>query len=1382
RYQQFIRFSLGTMEQLPDETIEFLNNEGNEEILGMIRARALVDGADELAAIAGNKAEVKKTSAAEFIEKYGAAKEKLKTVNRLLNHAAEKKKAETTEAEKLAEEYHLKFDTSTNRLDTTVADALDSLNKYGLDTKWMHIAMCYTPTEDTPENVKDDMKNKGVKPLLDMILALKENELDSLRFSKNQNIESDDYWKNRCLLGVLNDSSGGFLSLVKKFDIELSEEQIAHINAVSFLAQGLLPDYKAHDSMLVNPEDILLNEAGLEAHAQWLLVDFFKEQGADGRELSERARTFRGKCKGVKLEHRIMVRDLEYKPEVLREGDTYQTLIRMITNIYTTNAGHISDNESLAEKYRQRKERANNENMGEPLQEELKRQRALFAGNGEEEARLGLKIREDDRTKAYDFALGKKWSNTFEGNLMETAKFDKFKDILLPVERDLNGSVKDAFKDNYNKNNEILRGMLSADEAERNKAVAALGKQILDIKLEPEFYTLENLTQNYIEVRKTLKRIEAFKLLHKEYRDIFEGEDFNDEEREYIRNNFIENEALSGVSEMVEKTGLRLGIRANGTILDAPKDKTTKEDKLSWGNDFALQQGHRITVLDETVIPEALKAKAQRQKDYEERKEELKPITYIYDKLLAKKAKTVRSRYDKVRQLKAQGKLSEEELRNKAQNIIHDTNKLLDEIDAQIESAKQLMDCIYNKGDYKKLSDKAKVFAADNGFEILSEEETQEARENLDKKWMEDKFTFTNMDDVKLRVYVNGWLKDRSGQLSEDQRKRWNDRFYDDAGGFYDLRCFQNFLRPVKRDALGRPLKGYEENDRLNDQDIEDFISGDSARMFKVMKGIGQRIAKIELPRENLTWDYLEKNFKDIFENVRLCFDFQNMYLGFEDFFESDVFTEEEQDKMRHNITEISDIANMSLSQYLVAKGIGAEIHPVNGRSIKQQAEQQIATQKGIIDMQAGLFEEIGKFNANYALAYQENGDKVRALSKLQAQQRGMQRAFLAERKALDAQIKRCIADRDNELLRDEDKQDKEKLARYEENLKQFKQRRAELDSLKNTAEKRIAVLKQAKKVFCENSDGEGLNQKELKIFAENFKIEIPAERSFNEIRSDFLETTIEVIKDERFEKDIKADKKARAQGAYKRKLDNEKLEAANGAGFVVMERQAGGELKEKAKAQGNKEAKAAKRQFVTDKELEALFFQVKVKKDAYKLISKKPKAGGANAKELAKRKKAQKDAMVYEANKEAVDVLLEEIEDALEAKDNALEVINNAEAKKNAPGAEGAAAANNAAEAEKEAVEQAQTQVERSMLKATRYTELIRFAFGLQNELSKETLREIIDNKETKIFTEILVNRVLNDESLNEWNNKSLTHYKKFLKWDHERRGEESNEVIEEE
>ena len=84
-------------------------------------------------------------------------------------------------------------------------------------------------------------------------------------------------------------------------------------------------------------------------------------------------------------------------------------------------------------------------------------------------------------------------------------------------------------------------------------------------------------------------------------------------------------------------------------------------------------------------------------------------------------------------------------------------------------------------------------------------------------------------------------------------------------------------------------------------------------------------------------------------------------------------------------------------------------------------------------------------------------------------------------------------------------------------------------------------------------------------------------------------------------------------------------------------------------------------------------------------------------------------------------------------------------------------------------------------MAKAARYVELIRFALGSQNELSKESLDDLVDNGELDIYAEILTNRILNDKEISGWEN-SMLHFKKLLNWDHLRRGEKSNELLPEE
>ena len=519
-------------------------------------------------------------------------------------------------------------------------------------------------------------------------------------------------------------------------------------------------------------------------------------------------------------------------------------------------------------------------------------------------------------------------------------------------------------------------------------------------------------------VRDLCKKASAFQLFHEEFRDIFEGEAFSNAEREYLERNFLENEALDKVSEMVDNVAQRLGISPDGTIMKAPAEKKTRAEKQEWGNDFALEKSRLMEETYEKTIPELLKAKEQKEKEADAKPKEFKAASELYGRLLGKISKIERTRYDKEKNIRYQKGLSIDQIRERILTLALDSSKAFDRVDHELTLTKQLMDCISNKGDFKALSNEAKVFAADNGFELLDEKEVNEARLREEQRWMEENFTFTDVKDVKIRLYVNKWNNEREGQLSEDQQERWNERFHAKAGGFYDIRCFQHMLRPVRKDASGALLKGYEENEKLNDKDIEDFISGDSEKMFRVMHDIGARIAKIELPEEKLTWEYLEEHFEELYEKFQLVFEFENMYNDFADFFESDAFTQKEQDSIRHLMKETRSTYIQEVSQFLTAKGFGQQVKPMDGKTVKEQSEKIIETAKLMFEAISAEDEEAIKDEEKIKLKYQEKGDEVRALSRLWAGQKGMLRDYHMEVRLIDQEIKSMTQAKDQERQR----------------------------------------------------------------------------------------------------------------------------------------------------------------------------------------------------------------------------------------------------------------------------------------------------------------------------------------------------------------------------
>ncbi|MBO6137921.1 MAG: hypothetical protein J6O71_04835, partial [Lachnospiraceae bacterium] len=154
RYQQYISFALGQRETLHPNTIEFLGKEGMDDLLELVRIRTLVDASDEAIAIAKGEANVKKRTAAEFMDMYADAKQKAAHTKELLDRAYTGRNEAVDKGVELAEKYRLKPTTSTSRLSGMLLDGAGTFKEYGWDVEWIHLAVSYEPTEYTPEFIK----------------------------------------------------------------------------------------------------------------------------------------------------------------------------------------------------------------------------------------------------------------------------------------------------------------------------------------------------------------------------------------------------------------------------------------------------------------------------------------------------------------------------------------------------------------------------------------------------------------------------------------------------------------------------------------------------------------------------------------------------------------------------------------------------------------------------------------------------------------------------------------------------------------------------------------------------------------------------------------------------------------------------------------------------------------------------------------------------------------------------------------------------------------------------------------------------------------------------------------------------------------------------
>ena len=213
----------------------------------------------------------------------------------------------------------------------------------------------------------------------------------------------------------------------------------------------------------------------------------------------------------------------------------------------------------------------------------------------------------------------------------------------------------------------------------------------------------------------------------------------------------------------------------------------------------------------------------------------------------------------------------------------------------------------YNKylsGDMVKGKDEIEEYKGEKSKHLKAKDDSASADEFAkEKELMLEYFPDAQDAEVRTRLLMKETKRLTETALSDSQKKVWAKHFGDASQGAGDLRSFSYLLRPVKYDLQGVPTEESRDAFFKNQRDIEDYMSGDVKRRNRVLRRIGKEIAAIKITDEMLTYDYLKKNHEKLYPVIILVHNFQNIWKEYPDFFESDVFTQEERDSIRQNVT-----------------------------------------------------------------------------------------------------------------------------------------------------------------------------------------------------------------------------------------------------------------------------------------------------------------------------------------------------------------------------------------------------------------------------------------------------------------------------------------------
>ena len=1021
-YREFIDLVTGKRATVSKQTADFLNGEGRKDMMEIISFKALGDCVEETIVanervkalnrieelrkdhspeaneerqklendLANNLTFVKMPADA-FIAKYREyrqAKSDAAQIKEYMKMAKQNRDEVFEKAREQAEEYNKDpnapvLQKHTDRISMSISDPLK---------KWKNLenftmVMQYAPTEHTPEEFRKKMIEENLMPLLKELLAMTPANIEKLRLPENPDIKSEEYWKNRSLVYIGMDMNT-YLDNLRSWGVQLTEEQVVQLKTYGKVTEGMVTNYEKYDILLEDPHSVLVKgNQKLYDVAEELspnVLQNWNDHVPPTGEVEIAFQQYRDCGIEIDTEH---VRNPKHKEEKVPEYLDF--LVGQVQTQKMAALGADEDINTLFERHKKvmQKDVAKYRTVQDPLKDLMPAE----YGELQEKARIRLKLNAkelDNRVSANDPGF---WEARYGKDEKSKKLFKSFKKVLRRIEYDANGAPKDEYRAAWYQNKRDIDDMLSGDEKVRNQALIRIGKEMAEFTFSEEMLDDKVLfgfgNEKHWELREQLSRLQGFMELYKEYESVFEGEGLTAQEKEKLHLNITGNPVLSKLFKCLDLITPTVGAYSDGKDIEIPAEHKTAEAKKEYLRNFMtdkLNQGKK-------VFNEEVKSAAQAQKTR---------TGYVTDK---------RGEYDKLNLF-----LEKLDIENQKEldriNAIKDAKEKNKAVEAYSTKYANYLTCSENLKIFIKtldsslLTDEAKVFASQNGIELFTPEEIEQAEFNLEKRDMTENFIYTNDEDVRTRVMIKRSFNKTDDALSSEQMRAWRKKY--GSSGIIDVRSFLLLLEPVKKDIFGNVLPGYEEADEQNQWLYDNFMTGEPKKMQNTLYQIAQKVLKLEFTPEQITAEYFAAHKEEVILKHVTRFAFMNFYATYRDFFESDVFTEEERDKLRLTMDDCGtlDAQTMLVNQNIIRLGVqdGSDANPPeDGLDIPRWARQMKKQAEDFLKEVPAMMEAGNRVQEKIDEGYFFHAEKNRKLARLAAGSKGKHRELSLKKSAL---------------------------------------------------------------------------------------------------------------------------------------------------------------------------------------------------------------------------------------------------------------------------------------------------------------------------------------------------------------------------------------------
>ncbi|MCR5774010.1 MAG: hypothetical protein K6G42_02880 [Lachnospiraceae bacterium] len=999
QYTNYLYFLDGHPEFATKELSEFLVREKHEDLLEPIKFRAELNCIEEGLFINqrikekapyNKKIKAPQITMEQFYEKkkiYEEGKAKSEGFKKLEDAASAKMEAAKQKAKIFAKENHLVKNES--RFATCFCDPKGEFIKTDEDYMYVCLASAYKPTDATPKEVRKIIAEKGIKPYVDMILSIKNDQFKDYDLGNGADYNAEDYFRKKTIIQLGMDM-GSVLNTMNKFDYSVSDDDYVKLKAFGVLDQGFATSLSNYEKLTKYPIFNLLAKDGRLTQDPNEIYDnvFFEAHNNRDAISNPEVKAYTDKYSREKLGYEV-----DYiRPQMgeAASADISALMAEHINALRVLQSVRGKENADLEAEYKKaeaqiRKSlKTEKQMLDSEFESEKAEMKVYFPNATDDMARTRFALKK--QIKNHDLRMTDeqitRWKRAFnlKSSSSGAADIRSFKCLLKPVERDTNNkAVKSEYLNNYLENQQDINDYLAGGES-RKRVVKKFALDILDLGITREHMTKDYIDKNILEMNDKSVKLNSFLNIAKEFEDFLESDEFTEDQRDRFRMIFTYSQYLPILNQVVGVTRESYGLDQQGNQLENKSLKTNAE-KARW-------QAEKIQTLQElqegsyTLLGEKLKAQDEMENKFNNSSKEIKDRVRNLSKIHAvihhnnmdhnARVMQFREKYDseKKKQDERWKKYNAETDPAKRAELKREWNTgtiKLNELYVQYGFDNNSTTNIWDKDDgpsgelvkyslglitADKLSDKAKIFADDNGIAMFTAEEIKQARFADDKANITGKFGDVSDEVINTRLKIHDWHDGFINAFSREERKRYEKVYGSKAFSSEDIRSFSKLFLPVKRDALGNVLPGYEENAKKNTETIESYMSGDQEKKNTVLKEMAEEVLKLDLSPEVFTEEYFLEHTEEVLRIHARLFNFSNFYMGHLDFYTGDAFSDEQKAKLNRwvggntslTMSMVSQINALLQKQFISANG--QDLQDFNSITDRNRREASIAKLK----------------------------------------------------------------------------------------------------------------------------------------------------------------------------------------------------------------------------------------------------------------------------------------------------------------------------------------------------------------------------------------------------------------------------------------------------